>query len=292
MTKKIALISIGVLLLFLGFGIGRLTKNSPEPAFQNELSNVQLAVSSSNPSAVSLPVLLARRSPPEADEGGSLSKGSNPLAVSSSNPPADGDLATINRVIDGDTIELSSGEKVRYIGMDTPETVDPRKPIQCFGVEASERNKALVFGKEVRLEKDVSERDKYGRLLRYIWLGNILVNLELVKEGFASASTYPPDVKYQSEFAKAEAEARTAKRGLWQACQNAEPSASSAIMNSAGPNGCVIKGNIGASGDKIYHLPGCPYYDKTKIDEARGEKWFCTEAEAIAAGWRKALNCP
>ena len=269
MTKRVALISIGVLFLFLGFGIGWLTKNSSEPAFQNELSNVQSAASLLNPSAQVQSVQI---------RGAGTS----------------GEFATIVRVIDGDTVELSSGERVRYIGMDTPESVDPRKPIQCFGVEASERNKTLVQGKEVRLEKDVSDRDKYGRLLRYVWFGNTLVNLELVKEGFASAFTYPPDVKYQSEFTKAEVEARAAKIGLWQACQYADLRGQNADSRgtSTVSNGCVIKGNIGASGDKIYHLPGCPYYDKTKIDEARGERWFCAEEEAIKAGWRKAKNCP
>src|SRR3990167_3408922 len=76
----------------------------------------------------------------------------------------------VTRVIDGDTIEIEGGQKVRYIGIDTPETVDPRKPVQCFGVEASNKNKELVSGKRDRLEKDVSETDKYGRLLRYIYI--------------------------------------------------------------------------------------------------------------------------
>lgn len=78
------------------------------------------------------------------------------------------------RVIDGDTIEIEGGDRVRYIGIDTPETVDPRKPVQCYGQEASNKNKELVEGKTVELEKDVSETDKYGRLLRYVWLGDML----------------------------------------------------------------------------------------------------------------------
>ena len=207
-------------------------------------------------------------------------------------------LSLVDRVIDGDTIGLQNGDRVRYIGIDTPEVVDPRKPVQCFGVEAARRNKELVEGKSVRLEKDVSERDKYGRLLRYVFLpdGNF-VNLKLVEEGYAAASTFPPDVKYAAEFATAEKEAREAKKGLWQACANADSRGQDAdlrgqaLLSKPTNDNCVIKGNISSGGEKIYHLPNCSYYDKTKIDEARGERWFCTEAEAVAAGWRKAGNC-
>jgi micrococcal nuclease len=209
-------------------------------------------------------------------------------------------LSLVDRVIDGDTIGLQNGDRVRYIGIDTPEVVDPRKPVQCFGVEAARRNKELVEGKSVRLEKDVSDRDKYGRLLRYVYLQDgTFVNLELIKEGYAAASIFPPDVKYADVFNAAEKEARGLKRGLWNSCPLFGSPATSAVSSAAagsevatsGNNICVIKGNISSGGEKIYHLPGCAYYDKTRIDEARGERWFCSEAEAIAAGWRKAQNC-
>lgn len=121
-------------------------------------------------------------------------------------------------VTDGDTIEIEGGKKVRYIGINTPETVDPRKSVQCFGHEASNKNKELVLGKKVRLEKDVSETDKYGRLLRYVWVGNTFVNDYLVRQGYAQSSTYPPDVKYQDQFLQAQKEAREQNRGLWIAC--------------------------------------------------------------------------
>ncbi len=100
--------------------------------------------------------------------------------------------AKVIRVIDGDTIKIEGDKVIRYIGIDTPETVHPSKPVQCYGKEASDKNKELVEGKEVKLEKDVSETDKYGRLLRYIWLGDMLVNEYLVREGYAQSSTYPP----------------------------------------------------------------------------------------------------
>jgi micrococcal nuclease len=124
----------------------------------------------------------------------------------------------VKRVIDGDTIELESGQKVRYIGIDTPETVDPRRDPQCFGKEASLRNKELVENKEIYLEKDVSQTDRYGRLLRYIYLAEngISINEQLVREGYAAASSYPPDIKYQEKFKTAEQEARNNQKGLWQ----------------------------------------------------------------------------
>jgi len=203
----------------------------------------------------------------------------------------------VTRVIDGDTIEIEGGERIRYIGIDTPETVDPRKPVQCFGVEASNKNKELVEGKRVRLEKDITDKDKYNRLLRYVWVGDTFINLELVKQGFAYSYSYPPDIKYQDQFVKAQQEAREAKRGLWNTCSTTtelEQPASPPIeqKEDTDSDSCVIKGNISSSGEKIYHLPGCSSYNVTKIDEARGEKWFCSEQEALDAGWRKALNCP
>ncbi len=204
----------------------------------------------------------------------------------------------VTRVIDGDTIEIEGGERIRYIGIDTPETVDPRKPVQCFGVEASNKNKELVEGKMVRLETDITDRDKYNRLLRYVWVGDTFVNLELVKQGFAYSYSYPPDIKYQDRFLKAQQEAREAKRGLWNACPvntTGPATTPSTVTPEEGPattDSCLIKGNINTSGEKIYHLPGCGSYSKTTIDKSRGEKWFCSESEAQAAGWRKALNCP
>lgn len=119
------------------------------------------------------------------------------------------------KVVDGDTITLSDGRTIRYIGIDTPETVDPRKAVQCYGKEASDKNKELVEGKEVRLEKDVSEYDKYKRTLRYIYIGDIFVNDYLVRNGYAKSSSYPPDIKHQEQFREAEQEARENKRGMW-----------------------------------------------------------------------------
>ncbi len=126
--------------------------------------------------------------------------------------------AVVKRVIDGDTIELSTGQKVRYIGIDTPELVHPKKPVECFAKEAKIENQKLVEGKTVRLEKDVSETDKYGRILRYVYIGDTFINDYLVRQGFAHASTYPPDVRHSGQFVAGEKEAREARRGLWLGC--------------------------------------------------------------------------
>lgn len=134
--------------------------------------------------------------------------------------------AFVTKIIDGDTIEVDiagKAYKLRYIGINTPETVDPRRKVQCFGKEASNENKSLVDGKEVLLEKDISETDKYGRLLRYVYLpmpdGTLLfVNDYLVRQGFANVDTYPPDIKYVDRFKAAEKEAREGKKGLWGKC--------------------------------------------------------------------------
>ena len=207
--------------------------------------------------------------------------------------------ATVTRVVDGDTIvvEIDGREyKLRYIGINTPEVVDPRRPVECFGHAASDYNEGLVLGREVGLEKDVSETDEFDRLLRYVWLGDEMVNATLVREGYAQASAYPPDVKYQDLLSSLQSEAAGEGRGLWGTVCQSTPSPT---QIAAGPGDCEysatseprIKGNISLStGEKIYHVPGGDFYDKTVISEDKGERWFCTEAEALATGWRKSKN--
>ena len=116
------------------------------------------------------------------------------------------------RVIDGDTITVEGNYRVRYIGIDTPETY-PRA--EAFGIEALEANQRLVAGRRVRLERDVSDTDRYDRLLRYVYVDDVFVNAELVKMGLARAVAYPPDTRYQDYLEEMEAEARRAGRGIW-----------------------------------------------------------------------------
>lgn len=231
----------------------------------------------------------------------------------------------VKRVVDGDTIELENGEKVRYIGINTPETVDPRKSVECFGKEASNKNKELVEGKKVRLEKDISDRDKYNRLLRYVYLENgTFINLELVKQGYAQVSTYPPDVKFQSDFQNTQDEAKKSKLGLWadNACQTVENKSESktsdqtqaiietpkqtestdiqdqSVNNSAQtPNESstptstqttpetTSSGVVKKSTSGICHAPGTTYYNRTKNFIP-----YNTIDECIASGGRLPLR--
>lgn len=138
-----------------------------------------------------------------------------------SKQPQVSNLYDVVRVIDGDTVDVSIGGKVqriRLIGIDTPETVDPRKPVQCFGKEASAKAKELLEGKQIRLESDSSQdnSDKYGRLLRYVYLEDgSMYNKAMLSGGYAHEYTYNVPYKYQSDFRQAQKDAEQAGKGLW-----------------------------------------------------------------------------
>jgi micrococcal nuclease len=127
----------------------------------------------------------------------------------------------ITRVVDGDTVEATvdgNTEDIRYIGVDTPESVKPDTPVECFALRASHFNERLVEGETVRLEYDEEERDVYGRLLAYVYLGDEFVNAELVKRGYATTLTIPPNTRFAELFAQLEETASAAERGLWGRC--------------------------------------------------------------------------
>ena len=132
--------------------------------------------------------------------------------------------ATVERLVDGDTLILQiegARERVRLIGIDTPETKDPRRPVQCFGKEASHMLATLLPpGTAVRVERDAEARDKYGRLLLYVWRSadNLFVNLQMARDGAAAQLTIPPNVAHADEFGDAVAQARSEGKGLWGAC--------------------------------------------------------------------------
>ena len=202
------------------------------------------------------------------------------------------------KVVDGDTIHISyngKDEKVRFIGLDTPETKDPRKPIQCFGREAIAKMTELAENKKVRLEFDKTqgERDKYGRLLAFVYSeDNKNLAYEMIRQGYGNEYTYNSNpYKYQSEFKEAARKAREENKGLWaeNTCGGDATKPADSPVPAPAPQpqqqaqgACVIKGNIGKNG-KIYHLPGQKYYDKTNP-----EAIFCSEAEAQNAGFRRA----
>ena len=228
--------------------------------------------------------------------------------------------ANVVKVVDGDTIHVKIGSSiynVRMVGVDTPETVHPKKPVQFYGKEASNYTKSQLTGKKVYLQKDVTDRDKYGRILRYVWLSrpssnepskqdviNKMYNAQLVKNGYAHAYSYPPDVKYIPIFRELEANARNKNLGLWNKAladkfvpTKTHKKANPVPNKTSKPNFKVVKkpasldtkqGVIkGNSKSKIYHLKGQQSYNR--ISE-KNVVYFKTEKEAIAAGYRKALR--
>lgn len=303
-----------------------------------------------------------------------------PGAYNTVTPPAlpPGETARVIHIVDGDTItvELDNRlETVRYIGIDTPERNTP-------GFRAaSEANRALVEGKTVRLVRDVSDRDPFGRLLRYVYLPDgVMVNARLIAQGWAMPVEYRPDLAYAEEFRRLAVEAAAQRQGFWQgtsaydgvmgmglvtraATLRAAPSSSAAAVGNLtadtpltvfarSPNSrwvqvrppdrrggwvavgsvqlnvpvntlrvievetspvpaptptpvlspaqarcptgcdlppdptCVVKGNVNSAGERIYHLPGGPNYDRVVIRPEEGDRWFCTIAEAEQNGFR------
>lgn len=137
-------------------------------------------------------------------------------------PVGETEIARVVRVVDGDTLVIDRGtgnERLRYIGIDAPESVKPDSPVEFMGREASAANTALVEGATLVLERDVSDTDQFGRLLRYAWLRDgetwLFVNLELVRQGYAQVVTYPPDVRWTDTLRDAQRVARDAGLGLW-----------------------------------------------------------------------------
>lgn len=125
----------------------------------------------------------------------------------------------VTRVVDGDTIDVEGGKRIRLIGIDTPE-INRTGATACFGIEAKDYAEKLLNGQMVKLEKDVSEVDRYNRLLRYVYLGDIMINDKLVRDGYARVYTYPPDVKYNDKFLESERFARENSLGLWTKCSD------------------------------------------------------------------------
>lgn len=198
----------------------------------------------------------------------------SPTAIPSA--PALAIQASVVRVIDGDTIEVDIAgnvHKVRYIGIDTPETVHPTRGEEPYGKEASAKNRELVNRKVVRLERDVSETDKYSRLLRYVWVGDLFVNAELVRLGYAQVVTYPPDVKYQDLFLQLQREAREAGRGLW---------------GTQAPQPTTAGRYVGSIQSNKYHYPDCYWALQIKPENLI---WFSSAEEALGMGYVPCRVC-
>lgn len=210
--------------------------------------------------------------------------------------------AEVVKVVDSDTINVKfngSEETVRMLLIDGPETVHPDKPVQPYGREASDFAKEMLTDKTVRLELDVSDRDKYGRLLAYVWIDDRMYNELILERGLARvAYVYPPNVKYVDRFREIQAKAQKKGIGIWSIedyaredgfhpeVVKAAPSEQTELASSSPPAAAcespAIKGNINSKGEKIYHVPDGRYYEQTKAEEM-----FCTEDDAIAAGFRR-----
>ncbi|WP_082034261.1 thermonuclease family protein [Cohnella kolymensis] len=193
--------------------------------------------------------------------------------------------ATVARIVDGDTLELGGGVKVRLIGVNTPEV---HGKVQPYGKEASAFTKSALLGETILLFPDVSDTDRYGRQLRYVFVAgqDVMYNERLVREGYAQVMTIPPNVAYAELFLQRQKEARENNKGLWAEDASvdqapAAPSGTPAVPSCSNP----IKGNINSKGEKIYHVPGASAYKRTVP-----EQWFCSEQEAREAGFRKAMN--
>lgn len=197
------------------------------------------------------------------------------------------------RVVDGDTFSVGA-ERVRLWGVDAPEgrqvCQDAKGQTYACGDVARDRLVRLIGGRPVRCE--IRDRDPYGRAVARCQAGSTDLGEALVRAGLAV------DFRQFSRgaYARVEAEAREARRGLW-AGRFETPSSWRADARQAQPapagpptSGCVIKGNINAKGRRIFHVPGQQDYAATRIDTAHGERWFCSAAEAVAAGWTAAAR--
>jgi micrococcal nuclease len=200
----------------------------------------------------------------------------------------------MGEVIDGDTFKLESGEVVRLADIDAPEINE------CFGPQAREALYKTLLGQKLQLVKDVEEKDNYGRIVRIVKVirdgkDNVLINKYLVENGFAEYKS-SENIILERDLIKAESSAQSEHLGIWRDCPKENPATKTwqRVEQSSQPTNpdCMIKGNISNIGlGKIYILPHCANYKNTKIDPSKGEKYFCTTAEAELDGFKVADGC-
>lgn len=300
---KVRILVLAALLLTAGCSSPPTTSNVEQDQDQKQVQQV---------SATNNQQIAVQPTSMPAQPAAQQAKPSQPKPVQSIPKPAVTVIpVVVSRVIDGDTFEAKvdgKTERIRLIGINTPEI---HGKIEKYGKEASNYTKKQLEGKKVYLELDVQHRDKYGRLLAYVWMSQPtkiddrtireqMFNARLLLNGYAEQMTIPPNVKYADKFTVYVREAREAKRGLWATTssnqtpkqtqspkQNQKQTQSSKpryVKGSGGyncPPGYPVKGNINSKGEKIYHVPGGQFYDRTKP-----EYCFCTPADAEAAGFR------
>lgn len=205
------------------------------------------------------------------------------LAIGCAISQDDANTVRVIRVVDGDTVEVNiqgTKEKVRLIGVDTPETVHPTIGEEPYGIEASDFTKEKLTDQTVELEFDVEERDRYGRLLAYVWLDGEMFNEVLLSDGYAQIATYPPNVRYVERFQVAQQEAREAERGLWGVIEEEPVTAQKERLESSNW--------LGNANSKKFHYPDCQHGQKTK---SYNQVWFDSRQEAIDAGYEPCGSC-
>ena len=236
-----------------------------------------------------------------------------------SNPPNDAPdvvSARVHSVIDGATIEVEIDgriRRVRYLGVEIPgpeaAATEGESEVRAGALEF---NKFLVEGRIVQLEADTVDSDPAGNILRYVYVGGEMVNKVLLTNGYATVAEFPLRFQYQTEFLRAEESAKTNLRGIWEPRSSESNEQGSAVSPEATPvpafgegtlpdpgralricdfsetTESVIKGNVdSATGVATYHPPGSLFYASTVVDESQGDRWFCLEEEATAAGFKK-----
>lgn len=199
--------------------------------------------------------------------------------------PAYAEISGQASVIDGDTIEIH-GQRIRFFGIDAPESSQlcelSGKEYRC-GQKSAFALDEFISKKTVRCEE--KDKDKYGRIVGECFTGATSLNAWMVSHGWALAYR-----QYSQAFVTAEEAAKTEKTGIWAGTfQNPWDFRHAPTAKETAAHGeCLIKGNISSKGERIYHVQGTSWYGKTKIDTSRGERWFCSEDQARAAGWKKA----
>jgi micrococcal nuclease len=172
----------------------------------------------------------------------------------------------VKKVLDGDTIVLNNGETVRYIGMDAPEEGEP------FSLESTEENRRLLQGKRISLQYDIERKDRYGRVLAYVWMDTLLVNAELVKQGLASVYLFAPNLKYHELFTSLQKQARKESLGIW------------SIRLS--PEDYYVASR--RSRRQVFHRPDCEWAEKVKAENLIR---FETKDEALDSGYSPCRTC-
>ena len=245
-----------------------------------------------------------------------LSPAPSPTPVNTPTTDSRFTIARVVNVIDGATIDVESdGQvfRVRYLGIEIPNEVSSGENVSSLSQRALQFNRHLVEDETVELEKGTVDTDASGRLLRYVYVNGEMVNETLLINGYATVASFPPDFQHQTHFAVLEESARKNQRGLWTSSElpldeeapltpvqpfeggtlplPPDMRSSATVCDYSNTDNPVIKGNVDRqTEERIYHVPGGFFYSTTAVSISDGDRWFCTEEEAVAAGWKKSKH--